>query len=111
MRMTRTFGAPAGGRSWRIGGYFVSGAFASNGVSPAGVISGMGRTCLWTVSRAVDELFFAIAGLQPLLPHHREAKPLLGADHVVDVLGRCVDVDLHPVDGAAELVAARPVVR
>src|SRR5262245_52078551 len=98
MRMTRTFGAPAGGRSWLSGGYVVPRSVECNVVSPAGVISGMCRTCLWTVSRSVDELFFAIAGLQPLLPHHREAKPLLGADHVVDVLGRCVDVDLHPVD-------------
>src|SRR5262245_52995477 len=45
------------------------------------------------------------------LPRHRELESLLGADHVVDVLGRSVDVDLHPVDLAAELVAARTVVR
>src|SRR6476660_8923842 len=32
-----TFGAPAGGRSMRIGGYFVSGSFASNVVRAIGV--------------------------------------------------------------------------
>ena len=29
IKMTRTLGAPAGGRSWRMGGYFVSGSLAS----------------------------------------------------------------------------------
>src|SRR5262245_715144 len=46
-----------------------------------------------------------------LLTRHRELESLLGADHVVDVLGRSVDVDLHPVYLAAELLAARTVVR
>src|SRR6476620_12794570 len=39
-----TFGAPAGGRIGRIGGYFVSGSFASNVVRLFGVTSGIGRT-------------------------------------------------------------------
>src|SRR5215510_3816878 len=45
------------------------------------------------------------------LPRHRELESLLGADHVVDVLGRGIDIDLHPVDLAVELVTARTVVR
>ncbi len=44
MRMTRTFGAPSGGRSCSIGGNDVAGSFASYVVSPTGVMSGIGRT-------------------------------------------------------------------
>src|SRR5215813_820867 len=43
MRTTRTFGAPFGGSSGTIGGYVVSGSFASYVVRPAGVMSGIGR--------------------------------------------------------------------
>jgi hypothetical protein len=45
-----------------------------------------------------------------LLVRHRKAEPLLCADHVIDILGRVVDIDLHPLDLAVEVVAARPVV-
>jgi hypothetical protein len=41
---TSTFGAPAGGRSGLMGGYLVSGSFASNVVRPIGVTSGIGST-------------------------------------------------------------------
>src|SRR3954454_17765802 len=34
-KITRTFGAPAGGRSGSIGGNFASGSFASNGNAPS----------------------------------------------------------------------------
>ncbi len=50
MSTTSTFGAPAGGRSGTIGGYFVSGSFASYVVSPTGVTSGMGNTSRMRVS-------------------------------------------------------------
>src|SRR4051812_39115879 len=40
---TNTFGAPAGGRTGSIGGYAVSGSFASNVVSPTCVGSGIGK--------------------------------------------------------------------
>ena len=43
-RITRTFGAPSGGRSCSMGGYDVSGSFASNVVSPGFGMSGMGST-------------------------------------------------------------------
>ena len=43
MRMIRTLGAPAGGRSYSIGGYFFAGSFASYTVKPVYCLSGMGR--------------------------------------------------------------------
>src|SRR3954463_11998227 len=43
-RMTRTFGAPAGGRSDLIGGNFVLGSLASYVVRPTGLRSGIGST-------------------------------------------------------------------
>src|SRR4249919_2141486 len=48
-RMTRTFGAPTGGRSGSMGGNFASGSFASKGTSPSYGRSGIGRTslCVW----------------------------------------------------------------
>src|SRR5262245_617703 len=45
-----------------------------------------------------------------LLPRHRELEALLGADQVVDVLSRGVNVDLHPFDLAVELVPTRAIV-
>ena len=44
MRMIRTFGAPAGGRTGSIGGKTVSGSFASYVVTPTYLRSGMGST-------------------------------------------------------------------
>src|SRR5258708_15184621 len=43
-RMTRTFGAPVGGRSGLIGGNFVLGSLASYVVRPTGLRSGIGST-------------------------------------------------------------------
>ena len=43
-KITRTFGAPSGGRRGSMGGYDVSGSFASNVVSPGFGMSGMGKT-------------------------------------------------------------------
>jgi hypothetical protein len=36
------------------------------------------------------------------LPRQRELITLLGADQVIDVLGRGVDVDAYPMDAAGE---------
>ena len=52
-RMTRTFGAPSGGRSCSIGGNFASGSFASSGTGPSYGRSGMGRTERTSASRAL----------------------------------------------------------
>src|SRR3954451_17283286 len=43
-RMTRTFGAPTGGRSGLIGGDFVLGSLSSYVVRPTGLRSGIGST-------------------------------------------------------------------
>src|SRR5262245_3115385 len=40
-RMIKTFGAPAGGRSWRIGGNLVLGSFAEYVVNATGLRSGI----------------------------------------------------------------------
>src|SRR5512133_2351662 len=52
-RMTRTFGAPSGGRSGSIGGNVASGSLASRGRSPSYGRFGIGRTsresCLVTL--------------------------------------------------------------
>src|SRR5258705_6481925 len=45
-----------------------------------------------------------------LLPRHRELESFLGAKHVIDILGCGIDVDLHPLHVAVELVVARAVV-
>src|SRR5690349_574776 len=45
IRTTSTFGAPVGGRSGTIGGYVVSGSFASYVVRPGSGMSGIGSTC------------------------------------------------------------------
>src|ERR1700733_3505485 len=42
-RMSRTLGAPLGGRSCSIGGNFVSGSFASKVIKPRRVVFGIGR--------------------------------------------------------------------
>src|SRR5688572_4773480 len=55
-RTTRTFGAPAGGRSGRIGGNLASGLWASNQSGPAYGRSGMGRT-----SRCTESWLLAIS--------------------------------------------------
>src|SRR5262245_16898800 len=52
IRITRMLGAPFGGRSWAIGGYFVSGSFASYVTKPVRGGSGIGR-CV----RASSSLF------------------------------------------------------
>jgi hypothetical protein len=44
------------------------------------------------------------------LPRHGELVAFLSADHVIDILGGRVDVDPHPFDFAAEIVAAGAVV-
>jgi hypothetical protein len=41
-----------------------------------------------------------------LLARQRQLEPLLRAEHVVGVLRRGIDVDLHPLDRAAERVPA-----
>ena len=43
IRTSRTFGAPSGGRSGTIGGYVVSGSFASYVVRPGAGMSGIGQ--------------------------------------------------------------------
>src|SRR5207342_2469696 len=49
-RMTRTFGAPTGGRSGSIGGNFAAGSFASRTVEGSGRRSGIGRIERWVSS-------------------------------------------------------------
>src|SRR5277367_806264 len=44
IKITRTFGAPFGGRNWLIGGYLVSGSLASYVIRPDRGRFGMGRT-------------------------------------------------------------------
>src|SRR4030095_3009450 len=46
-----------------------------------------------------------------LLPRHRQLESLLGADQVVSVLGRRINIDLPPVDIPAERIPAQAVVR
>src|SRR5262245_17506084 len=55
------------------------------------------RAWAWRLTPACERL-----GGSRLLPRHRDAEALLRADQVVEVLGRLVDVDLHPVDAAGE---------
>ena len=49
-RITSTFGAPSGGRSGTIGGYYVSGSVARYVVTATGGRSGIGRTSRGTRS-------------------------------------------------------------
>lgn len=56
---TSTFGAPAGGRNGSIGGYDVSGSFASQVVSPTCCRAGMGRTVRGTSDEDTRDLSVA----------------------------------------------------
>src|SRR5437899_5450796 len=64
--------APVGGRTGRIGGYFVSGSFASNVVRPIGVTSGIGSTWRWTMScrlsvlLALEDPFVPVRGVSAI---------------------------------------------
>ena len=44
------------------------------------------------------------------LPRHRDHEAFFGTDFVVDVLGSSIDIDLHPVDFAVELIAIRTII-
>src|SRR6185436_1665438 len=45
-----------------------------------------------------------------LLPCHRQLEPLLRTNQVIDIRGRGVDIDLHPLHLTVEHVVARSVV-
>ena len=79
IRTTRTFGAPAGGRSGSIGGNDVSGSLASYVVSPTGVMSGIGRMsrrmCDWSGTWAASGL---VQGLAILVVARRRLIARLG---------------------------------
>jgi hypothetical protein len=59
---------------------------------------------------AIVVLLASYDAYQSLLPRHCDHESLFCADHVVDVLGCGVDIDLYPFDFAVELVAAWAVV-
>src|SRR5262245_4689187 len=81
MRMRSTLGAPAGGRSWRIGGNLVAGSFASNVVRPTGVTSGIGSTCRWTFDASgVFGVLSAIEFLRRICIHSAVQLSLAGMD-------------------------------
>src|SRR5262245_62008352 len=113
--MISTFGAPFGGRSGTIGGYAVSGSFASNVVSPTGVMSGIGRISrlgsYGTVSRSFGQVRSCRGVARPLRlgdgrgvsgrPGERVGQP-----------GRGEDLHLagHDLREDAQRVADQPVV-
>jgi hypothetical protein len=65
--MIRTFGAPAGGRSGRIGANFAAGSLASYNTVPEYRRSGIGSTPRWLVSGL--SCFFAMRFLLLRLGH------------------------------------------
>src|SRR5262249_25750414 len=73
IRTMRTLGAPDGGRRGTIGGYLVSGSFASYVVVEIGVTSGIGRT-----SRLRRSLGVLISSHAPLYSWRTSLRPARG---------------------------------